>query len=92
MKSLIIKKPDDPIEYLIKKLSEPECNGVRLIIFLEKKIFIIGPPGSKVRELALSLTEYFKFNFVSVGDLLIKELSKKSPLVFINYLYYLVKS
>ena len=51
---------------------------------IEKKIFIIGPPGSKVRELALSLAEHFKFGFVSVGDLLIKELSKKSTLVNID--------
>jgi nucleoside-triphosphatase THEP1 len=57
---------------------------IPIAIAKEKKIFIIGPPGSKVRELALSLTEYFKFNFVSVGDLLIKELSKKSTLVPFN--------
>ena len=29
MKSLIIRKPDDPIDFLIKKLSEPECINFR---------------------------------------------------------------
>jgi adenylate kinase len=27
LKALIIKKPDDPIDFLIKKLSEPECTS-----------------------------------------------------------------
>ncbi|CAK72954.1 unnamed protein product (macronuclear) [Paramecium tetraurelia] len=70
LKSLIIKKPDDPIQFLINKLQEPET----------KKIFVIGPPGSKLLELSLTLAEYMNFHCVSIGDLIEKELSKKSEL------------
>ena len=45
---------------------------------LEKKIFLVGPPGSKVREMALQLSNYFGYTCISVGDLLKKEISKKS--------------
>lgn len=42
----------------------------------------MGPPGSKRKEIALSLAEYLSednsFICISVGDLLIKEISKKS--------------
>jgi len=70
MKSLIISKPEDPINYMIQKLSEPE----------QKKIFVVGPPGSNVRELALQLADYLGYACASVGDLLIKEISKKTDL------------
>ncbi|CAD8094357.1 unnamed protein product [Paramecium sonneborni] len=70
LKSLIIKKPDDPIQFLINKLQEPET----------KKIFVVGPPGSKLRELSLTLADYLNFHIVSIGDLIEKELSKKSEL------------
>ena len=40
----------------------------------------MGPPGSKRKEHALALAEHFKFESVSVGDLLNKEISKKSEL------------
>lgn len=58
------------------------------IIFknLAKKIFVVGPPGSKLRELSLTLADYLNFHFVSIGDLIEKELSKKSELVKI-FLY-----
>ena len=43
---------------------------------------IISPPASKRKEIALSLTEYLaeddNFVCISVGDLLNKEISKKS--------------
>ena len=45
---------------------------------IEKLIFLVGPPGSNARELALQLSDYKKFTCVSVGDLLIKEINKKS--------------
>jgi len=70
MKSLIISKPEDPINYMIQKLSEPE----------QKKIFVVGPPGSNVRELSLQLADYLGYACASVGDLLIKEISKKTDL------------
>jgi hypothetical protein len=37
----------------------------------------VGPPGFKVRELALQVADHYKFTTVSVGDLLRKEVSKK---------------
>lgn len=43
MKQLIVQQPDNPIDYMIKKLSDKE----------QKKIFIVGPPGSKIKEVAL---------------------------------------
>jgi adenylate kinase family enzyme len=45
-----------------------------------KKIFIIGPPGFKVREFALQVADHYKLTTVSVGDLLKKEVSKKQEL------------
>jgi adenylate kinase len=45
-------------------------------------LIIVGPPGSKRKEIALSLAEYLSdddnFVCISVGDLLTKEISKKS--------------
>ena len=45
-------------------------------------MIIVGPPGSKRKEIALSLSEYLSeegnFVCISVGDLLNKEISKKS--------------
>ncbi|KAM3139823.1 hypothetical protein pb186bvf_008065 [Paramecium bursaria] len=70
LKSIVIKKPDDPIEFLIKKLQEPEV----------KKIFVVGPPGSQFRELALTLAEHLNYQFVSIGDIIKKELSKKNQM------------
>lgn len=67
-KDLIISQPANPIDFLVSKLSEPEC----------KKIFLVGPPGSEVREISLQLSDYLGFNCVSVGDLLKKEVSKKT--------------
>ena len=52
----------------------------KTLLFLDKKIFILGPTGSNSRELALELSDHLKFTCVSVGDLLKKEISKKTPL------------
>lgn len=38
----------------------------------------MGPPGSSRKENALALAEYFNWNCISVGDLLQKEIAKKS--------------
>jgi adenylate kinase len=47
-----------------------------------KRLIIAGPPGSNRKEIALSLAEYLSedgnFVCISVGDLLAKEISKKS--------------
>ena len=72
MKHLIVNQPADPVSSLINKLSSPEI----------KRLIIVGPPGSKRKEIALSLTEYLSeddnFVCISVGDLLNKEILKKS--------------
>jgi adenylate kinase len=39
---------------------------------------LVGPPGSSRKETALALGEYFNWSAISVGDMLNKELSKKS--------------
>lgn len=73
MKGLIINQPADPIPYLLDLLQKPET----------KRIFIMGPPGSKRKEHILTLAENFedfKYEAICVGDLLNKEISKKSDL------------
>ena len=51
-----------------------------VVINPAKKVFIIGPPGFKVREFALQVADHYKFTTISVGDLLKKEVSKKQQL------------
>jgi len=74
MKGLVQSRPKDPLQFLIKRLTTPE----------NKRLIIVGPPGSKRKEIALSLGEYLSeerenpFVCISVGDLLRKEISKKS--------------
>jgi len=48
--------------------------------FIEKRIFIVGPPGSKIREHAIELSNYLNYTCISVGDLLEKEISKKNDI------------
>lgn len=45
-----------------------------ILIFnnLEKRIFIVGPPESEVKNLSLSLSNHLNYTCVSVGDLLKK--------------------
>jgi adenylate kinase len=38
----------------------------------------VGPPGSNHKENALALAEHFNWSCISIGDLLKKEVSKKS--------------
>jgi adenylate kinase len=38
----------------------------------------MGPPGSNRKENALALAEHFGWSCISIGDLLKKEVSKKS--------------
>lgn len=72
MKDLIIELPEDPVKHMLDKL-KPENKSESLVI-------IMGPPGSQWKEHALSLSDHFKYESVSVGDLLNKEISKKSDL------------
>lgn len=68
LKQLIIHRPENPLDFLIERLARPDS----------KRIFIVGPPGSNRKEIALSLAEHFNWVCISVGDLLNKEVSKKS--------------
>jgi adenylate kinase len=79
MKSLLKEKPKSPIDFLISKLENPERKAI-LDNVLAKRIFIMGPPGCRKKEKALTLAEEFQCNTVSVGDLLQKEVNKKSEL------------
>ena len=67
LKELIISKPTDPIDYLIKRLKTKDT----------KRIFITGSPGTNRKEIALSLADYFSYEGISTGDILNKEISKK---------------
>lgn len=82
MKALIIHKPKDPLAYLIKKLTTPESKFLSSVTSPVKRIIIVGPPGSKRKEIALSLAEHLSEErsivCISVGDLLNKEITKKS--------------
>ena len=74
---MVVKQPDDPVTYLIEKLSNPESQSINLAYCLVKKVFLVGPPGFKVREFALQVADHYKFTTISVGDLLKKEVNKK---------------
>jgi adenylate kinase len=39
---------------------------------------LVGPPGCSRKENALALAEYFNWQCISIGDLLKKEVSKKT--------------
>lgn len=49
-KSLIIQRPEDPLEFLMQKLKNPKPIN---------RIFVVGPPGSNRKEIALSLADHF---------------------------------
>mmetsp|Transcript_31438 Transcript_31438/g.39044 ORF Transcript_31438/g.39044 Transcript_31438/m.39044 type:complete len:142 (+) Transcript_31438:14-439(+) len=73
MRSLIINKPDDPVKYLIDKFEKPETT----------RIVLVGPPGSKRKEIALGLTAHFSeegkdFQCISVGDLITRQITQKN--------------
>jgi adenylate kinase family enzyme len=38
----------------------------------------MGPPGANRHEISLGLAEYFSWRYISTGDLLRKEVEKKS--------------
>jgi adenylate kinase len=66
-KDLIVNKPKDPLDYLIKRVKMPDS----------KRIFITGSAGTDRKELALSISNHFNFHCISLGDLIQKEVSKK---------------
>ena len=95
MRSLIINKPEDPVKFLIDKLDKPESKFKILavsffifaqffhLIFLATRIVLVGPPGSKRKEIALGLTAHFSeegkdFQCISVGDLITRQITQKN--------------
>ena len=92
MKSLIMQKPEDPVKFLLDKLTSPVGKIYHLFTFVfinfysykVKRFIIVGPPGSNRKEIALSLNEYLSedmsLSCISVGDLLNKEIQKKSEI------------
>ena len=78
LKQLVIHRPEQPLDFLIDKLQKPDSTIQFQITQLAKKIFLMGPPGSGRKENALALAEYFGWACISIGDLLKKEVSKKS--------------
>ena len=52
-----------------------------VFVFLkEKKIFVVGPPGINIKEITLKLSQHFNSTTISIGDLLKKEVMKKTEL------------
>lgn len=73
MKNLIIDQPTDPVPFLLNLLQTPQT----------KRVFIMGPPGSKRKEHVLTIAdifEDFKYEVICVGDLLNKEVIMRSDL------------
>ena len=80
MKALIKDRPEDPVEFLLQTLTAPE----------RKRIVLILPPGLKQNQedtmnVPLMLHNYLKedqriedIKYISVSDLLSKEIQKKS--------------
>ena len=89
MKELIVHRPKDPVNFLIEKLNKPKskcshfhnrclCPVVRIVM--------VGPPGSKRKEIALGLSAHFndqddqgkEFQCISVGDLITRQIIQKN--------------
>lgn len=56
MKSICIHRPKNPIDFLIQKLEEPERTP---ILYAERRIFIVGPPGFELQKLALAIADSY---------------------------------
>ncbi len=69
-KQLLIHRPENPIDFLIKKLDKREAG----------RIFVVGPPGSEAKTIATALSEHFLFDKISLGQILASEAEKKSDL------------
>ena len=75
MKELIIELPQDPVKFILDKIGD-DGEPMQKV----SRIVIMGPPGSKRKEHALALSDHFQHESVSVGDLLNREINKKTPL------------
>lgn len=70
MKELTINRPENPLDFLIEKLQKKQ----------PRRIFINGMPGSNRKEIALSVADHYGTSCISVGDILDKEVNKKSKI------------
>lgn len=70
LKELVIIKPKDPIDFLIKRLKTPDT----------KRIFITGNLGTNRKEISLSIANHLGYEGISTGDILSKEISKRLDL------------
>lgn len=70
LKRVVVARPEDPLDYIMKQLMTTKV----------KRVFFMGPPGSCRQENSLALAEYFHWKLISVKDLLVKEVSKKTEL------------
>lgn len=77
MKGLLKERPADALEFMASRLERPERTRR---LNLARRVFVMGPTGSRKKEKALTLAEEFNYVTVSVGDLLGREISKKSEL------------
>jgi adenylate kinase len=66
----------------LKVITIPDNFVLTSALLLVKRIVLVRPPGSRGKEIALSLAEYLSengnFTCISVGDLVDKEISKRS--------------
>ena len=71
IEGIIVETPQDPVKFIIDKMGDKTSGH---------KVIILGPPRCSRKEHALSLSEHFNQETVSVGDLLSKEINKKMDL------------
>ena len=68
MKDLVVHRPEDPLDFLVERLGKPK----------PKRIFITGNTGANRKEVGLSIADHFGATCISMGDILTKEVNKKS--------------
>ena len=76
------KDPTNPSTTLLKSFRNPRVScliGLNLTVIV-RRVLIVGPSGCNRKENALALGEYFGWMCISMGDLLKKEVSKKTEL------------
>ena len=69
LKSLLIDRPDEPIEYLINKLKGKDI----------RKLFIVGPAGVMKLDIAKVIGQRFGFKIVDSKQIIKEEWNAKNP-------------
>ena len=65
------------------KIAQHLFNGFGFLFLSATRIVLVGPPGSKRKEIALCLTSFFSeegkdFQCISVGDLITRQITQKN--------------